>query len=183
MNTFRGTAPILLAILATVSCGDRPTPLESPAGIAPEFSSAGRVIHRASLGGEDYCEAIGRPTGCDANFSLIALEYEDGTVSGQWQDTFGDEGEGIHVAIDCLHVVGNVAVIGGVITHGTAYGRDAAGERALTAVVDNGTSANDPPDQLSWSYHPAGDRDCHDYSPGMGVLPLFNLTHGQVTVW
>ena len=31
-----------------------------------------QVIHHASLGGADVCEAFGLPPGCDANFSLAA---------------------------------------------------------------------------------------------------------------
>jgi hypothetical protein len=137
------------------------------------------VIHHVSAGGADICEALGLPTGCDANFSLTANQQADGSVNGQWQDTFAGGGEGIHVAIDCLNIVDNGAVMGGVITHGTAGGVDVSGQRALTAVVDNGRSANDPADQLSFSVFPAGP-SCDVLSPGN--FPLFNLAHGQVTV-
>ena len=57
----------------------------------------------------------------------------------------------------------------------------------LTVVVDNGTSANDPADQISFSFieWPFGN-DCSDAIGGLtggafdGVL--FDLTHGQVRV-
>ena len=137
-----------------------------------------QLVHHVSLGGADICEASGLPTGCDANFSLVANEFADGSVGGQWQDTLVGGGEGIHVAVDCLNVVGNGAVIGGVITHGTSLGVDVSGQRALTAVVDNGTTSNDTPDQLSFSFFPTG---------GCGTLvptnfPLNNLGRGQVKV-
>ncbi len=138
------------------------------------------VTHRVSVGGADICEALGLPTGCDANFSLVAVEKADGSVRGQWQDTFAGGLEGIHVAIDCLNVVGNGAVIGGVITHGFAGGVDVSGQRALTAVVDNGTSANDAPDQMSFSFFPFPGLSCDSLVPG--EFPLFNLTRGQVKV-
>ena len=141
---------------------------------------AGGVTHRVSLGGADICEALGLPTGCDANFSLVALEKADGSVKGQWQDTFAGGLEGIHVAVDCVNVVGNGAVIGGVITHGFAGGVDVSGQRALTAVVDNGTSANDLPDQISFSFFPTGATDCTTLVPGN--FPLFPLANGQVKV-
>jgi hypothetical protein len=141
---------------------------------------AGGVVHRVSMGGADVCEALGLPNGCDANFSLVALEKADGSVKGQWQDTFAGGLEGIHVAVDCVSVVGNGAVIGGVITHGFSGGVDVSGQRALTAVVDNGTSANDMPDQLSFSFFPTGGTDCTSLLPGN--FPLFPLTHGQVKV-
>jgi hypothetical protein len=140
-----------------------------------------QVVHHASLGGADVCEALGLPTGCDANFSLVANQKADGSVKGQWQDTFGTGGEGIHVAIDCLNVVGNGAVVGGVITHGTALGVDVTGQRALTAVVDGGTSVNDlVSDQMSFSFFPFPDLFCTDLVPT--DFPLFDLAHGQVKV-
>jgi hypothetical protein len=160
-----------------VSCNDQST---SPAVDGPQFAARGPVLQHASLGSADVCEALGLPTGCDANFSLVANEYADGGASGQWQDSFGG-GEGIHVAVDCLNVVGNGAVVGGVITHGTAGGVDVSGQRALTAVVDNGTSANDAADQLSFSFFPVPALSCTDLVPGN--FPLFDLARGQVKVW
>lgn len=145
------------------------------------------VIHRVSVGGADICEALGLPTGCDANFSLVALEKADGTVRGQWQDTFAGAQQGIHVAIDCLNVdvAGNGAVIGGVITHGFSGGQDVSGQRALTAVRDLGTSNNDTPDQISFSYFPASaffpTEDCNLLSPDDGFA-LYDLIRGQVKV-
>ena len=143
------------------------------------IASANRVAHHVSVGGADVCEAIGLPTGCDANFSLVAVEKADGSVRGQWQDTFPGGLEGIHVAVDCVNVVGNGAVIGGVITHGFVGGVDVSGSDALTAVFDNGTSANDPLDQLSFSFIDFG-IDCTTLVPAN--FPLFDLTHGQVKV-
>jgi len=144
------------------------------------IASAGGVAHHVSLGGADICEAVGLPTGCDANFSLVAVQKADGSVRGQWQDTFAGGLEGVHVAVDCVNVVGNGAVIGGVITHGFAGGVDVSGQRALTAVVDNGTSANDPPDQISFSFFPTGSADCNAFIATN--FPLFNLGRGQVKV-
>lgn len=166
--------------LFVVGCDGLPT---TPAGddpsVSPLFNSSG-VVDRVSVGGADVCEALGLPTGCDANFSLAAHDKADGSVEGQWQDTFAGGGEGIHIAIDCLNVVGNGAVVGGVITHGTAGGVDVSGQRALTAVVDNGTSANDPADQISFSFFPTGALSCTVLVPGN--FPLFALANGQVTV-
>ena len=66
-------------------------------------NAGGGVLHHASMGGADICEAIGLPTGCDANFSLTAKMKDDGGVSVQWQDTFRPVGgEGIHVASSIL---------------------------------------------------------------------------------
>ena len=146
------------------------------------YAGGNGVIHRVSVGGADVCEALGEPTGCDANFSLVALQRANGRVSGQWQDTLklgNQPGDGIHVAIDCLNVVGNGAVLSGVITHGSAFGVDVSGLRAIAAVMDNGTSANDLPDQISFSSI-GNNSDCTTLTPlNFGLL---DLTHGQVKV-
>ena len=151
-------------------------------------NAKGKVIHRVSVGGNDICEALGFAPGCDGNFSLVAIEKADGSVKGQWQDTFLGGGEGIHVAVDCLNIVDNGAVIGGEIVHGAVGGVDVTGLRALTAVIDNGKSKKDPPDQISFSFFPPGDSgfpdDCLATFPAdfdaLGLL--FDLTRGQVTV-
>ncbi len=174
----------VLALFA-LGCEKLTDPVEVPQSGQSEISSPSalsknNVVHHASLGGADICEALGLPTGCDANFSLVANEKANGSVSGQWQDTFAGGGEGIHVAVDCINVVGNGAVVGGVITNGTSGGVNVSGQRALTAVVDNGTSANDPADQLSFSFFPTGGLSCTTLVPGN--FPLFNLAHGQVKV-
>ena len=175
---------LLLLVMFVTGCSEEAAPtaalIDSSTENPTEALSKNNVVHHASVGGADICEALGEPTGCDANFSLVANEKAGGSISGQWQDTFAGGGEGIHVAIDCLNVVGNGAVVGGVITHGTFEGVDVSGQRALTAVVDNGTSANGPPDQLSFSFFPTGGASCTNFVPGN--FPLFNLTRGQVTV-
>ena len=90
----------------------------------------------------------------------------------------------------CLNVVDNGAMVGGVITHGTFFGVDVSGQRAITAVIDNGTSANDPADQISYSIFPqwTGGFPPDDPSFCLTRLPsdnpfLSDLARGQVKVW
>jgi hypothetical protein len=148
-----------------------------------EMTRAGKkgVVHQVSVGGADICEALGYPTGCDANFSLTAHMKADGTVKGQWQDTFSGGGAGIHVDISCLNVVGNSAMLGGMITHGkTGDGTDISGKFAYTAVADNGTSKRDPADQISFSYLGNSEVPCEDLE--LSFFTLVDLKNGQVKV-
>ena len=62
------------------------------------------VVHHVSVGGPDICEGLGLSNGCGANFSLAANQKADGSVKGQWQDSFGGVNGSIHVVIDCLQV-------------------------------------------------------------------------------
>ncbi|MGB5895426.1 MAG: hypothetical protein WBG58_14710 [Ignavibacteriaceae bacterium] len=176
------TSILLLLVMFVTGCNEDAAPTDSINKNQSGVLSINNVIHHVSLGGADVCEALGLPTGCDANFSLVANMKADGSVSGQWQDTFAGGGEGIHVAVDCMNVDGNWAVIGGVITHGTVGGVDVSGWYAITVVVDNGTSSNDPPDQMSFSFFDPG-YDCQLVQIlNPGDFDLFDLTHGQVKV-
>ena len=83
-----------------------------------------------------------------------------------------------------LYVDGNRAWVSGVITEGRFEDVDFAGLSVSTMVQDNGISANDPPDQISFSWigppelGPFPAFDCQDHPD---VL-LFDVPQGQVTV-
>lgn len=140
-----------------------------------------RVVHRVTVGGPDACTGIGLKPGCDANFSLHALERADGSVTGQWHDQFaqfpGLGGIGIHVAVNCLLIIGNQAWVGGVVTQSSLPEVYPVGVDVRTRVEDNGTSHNDPPDRISFSFLGLPN-DCLT-APG---LPLFPAPQGQVVV-
>ena len=148
--------------------------------------ATGPVVHRVSVGGPDACLALVGATrpGCDGDFSLTAIEYADGSVSGQYTDRFAN-GDGFHAVIDCLVVDGNRAWVSGVITSGrvtdpdTGEVFDLAGLDVFTTAVDNGTSANDPVDQISFSFI-GFEIPCTDATEL--DLPLFDAPEGQVTV-
>ena len=178
------------SVAFALACEQAPTAADSTTLDAPDIRAAARgpLVHHASVGGADACEALGLPTGCNANFSLVANEHADGSVSGQWDDTLPGGGEGLHIAVDCLNVAGNAAVIGGVVTHGVIGGVDVSGQRAITAAVDNGTSNSDPADQISFSFVGAailaffGTDDCTALDIGDFSGLLLDLAHGQVKV-
>jgi hypothetical protein len=146
--------------------------------------ATGPVVHKVSAGGPDACVAFGfEHPGCDGNFSLTAIQYADGSVSGQYSDRFA-RGDGFHAVIDCLVVDGNQAWVSGVITKGrftdpdTGEVFDLAGLYVLTTVVDNGTSANDQVDEISFSFIDFVPTPCTE----MPDLPLLPAPEGQVTV-
>jgi hypothetical protein len=132
-----------------------------------------QVVHHVSVGGPDQ-DAVDHT---DANFSLVANQYADGTATGEWTDQFGQGQGGIHVQINCLFVQGNEAWVSGFITHGNVNGVDVTGLPCITRVQDNGKSANDPPDQISFSF--IGVAVACTTAPN---LPLNPMTNGQVTV-
>lgn len=151
--------------------------------LSTSSANAARITHRVSVGSSD---AVLFPPGTDANFSLIATQSADGTVRGQWHDQFGGHGPGaplvgqfVHVEVNCLVVVGNEAWLSGTIKVASKNLAEFVGTTAFTRVRDNGTSANDPPDQISFTFFGfPPDLDCED----MQDLPLFDLNNGEVKV-
>ncbi len=137
------------------------------------------TAHRVSAGGPDLCAAFGVQPGCDASFSLHAREFADGSVSGQYTDQFGGGFGGLHAVIDCLYVDGNDAWVSGVITQDTFSGDGSFVGTAISArVKDNGTSANDPPDQISFSQVGESAFNCTDHPD----IDLYDAPQGQIIV-
>ena len=172
----------LPAVAFAVACNEPNAPLDartsrsSLGGIsASSTTSNSGVLHRVSVGGSDQDVTLNT----DANFSLVALEKGDGSVSGEWTDQFGQGQGGVHVDVNCLVVQGNQAWIGGIIrSGGTGVGGvDLSGLPALTRVADLGASANDPADSISFTF--IGRAVQCTAQPN---LPLLAMTGGQVTV-
>jgi hypothetical protein len=145
--------------------------------LASSVAGAGpAVAHRVSAGGPDACEGHGLPPGCDGSYALVAVLYQDGTASGRYVDRFAT-GNGIVGVVDCVVVVGNEAWVSGWVTSGSSDGDDLAGLPFTTLLVDNGTSAKDPPDQVSTS-HVGDPTPCTE----MVAWDLFDMPQGQVTI-
>jgi hypothetical protein len=133
------------------------------------------VLQSVHVGGPDACAAFGLDPGCDGNFSLNARKYADGTVRGQWTDSFGN-GTGMKAEIDCLYVEGNEAWVSGhvKVTNSPFF---FVGQPVTTRVQDNGTSANDLPDATSFTIR--FDAPCTD---ARRDYPLFAYPQGQATI-
>lgn len=175
----------ILMILATAvvfGCSESAIPPTAQSdGRTLQASAGGQVVHQATAGSHDICSAVGDKPGCDANFSLVAVQRANGSVTGQWVDRFSqvNGGGGIHVAINCLNVIGNRAYVSGVVTQSGLS--EQVGQDAVTVVVDNGRSANDPADQISISFVDTG-IDCNAAPDFDDVIPLFATPQGQVVV-
>lgn len=157
-----------VSILAAVAC----------IGLLSTAAFAEPPCAIVTLGGADI-EVLpeGPPTYRGTNLSLIARLGCDGAVTGQFQDTLQD-GIGVHAQVTCLEIDGDDAWISGVVTKVTpATLGDFAGTPISIRVRDNGTSANDPPDQASFFFWNSEDlcTDKPDYE-------LFKLIAGQVQI-
>ena len=173
---------MILGAAAAFGCSESAAPPTAQSdGLTMQVSVGSQVVHSASAGGPDVCSGVGDKPGCDANFSLIATQRADGRVTGEFVDRVSqvNGGGGVHVAINCLNVIGNRAYVSGVVTQGNS---DQVGLPGLAKVVDNGSSANDPPDQLSPSIVFPGVVDCNAAPAFDDVIPLHSAPQGQVVV-
>jgi hypothetical protein len=168
-------ASLSLIALGLVSFGcnapDATAPTTDQSNV-PEFQGGG-VVHRATAGSHDLT-----PPGVDPNYSLVAIQHADGRITGQYSDQFGQGEGGFHARVTCLLVVGNNAYVGGIITSDNIPDVDLEGVPVITRVQDNGTSANDPPDMISFSFIFVPDQACLT-APN---LPLFPIQGGEVKV-
>lgn len=149
------------------------------------------IVHQVSVGSPDACIGFGLQPGCDADLNIKAMLYADGTASGQYNDRFSQAvgGGGFHAVIDCVSVVGNEAWVSGVITSGsftnleTGEKVDLAGVPVSSRLKDNGTSANDPVDQISFSVIGEGfAMPCSDHATEPGLYDLFDIPQGQIVI-
>ena len=90
-----------------------------------------------------------RPDGTLRSFSFNAQRYADGTSTGQLQLNSRSFDVVVHIKIDCLRVVGNVAHLSGRITRVSNPDEGEVGELNRVEVRDNGEGPGVPPDQIS----------------------------------
>jgi len=91
-------------------------------------------------------------------FAYTAITGPDGNVKGQAQIFNRAQGNKTHSSINCLNVVGNTAVVGGIVVKSTGGAFD--NWTGVFAVQDNGEGNSDPADRLSLTFV---------YPPGSGV--------------
>jgi len=149
-------------------------------------SDTSGIIHHVSVGGNDLCETYGLDPGCDKNYSLVANMSADGSVQGQYMDGYASESgwAGMRADIMCMVVDGNMAKVGGVVTRGFhPYYGDMTGWYIIIILKDNGTSTNDDPDELSYTFINVTTDFCESIANYSYDNARFALIRGQVTIW
>jgi hypothetical protein len=148
-----------------------------PLVLAFTASAGGGPVHKVSVGVPDFCATVppAQDPGCNANFSIEAQQLADGSARGNYTDQFGHGNGGFHAVVDCVSVNGNKAWVSGIVKSGT-YNLNG---RVVTEVVDNGTSAKDPPDTITYSYAASLNFNCKTQP---NLLPQVAVPKGQVKV-
>jgi hypothetical protein len=116
-----------------------------------------------------------RPDGTFRSFSFSARKYADGTSAGELQLNSRSFDVVVHIKIDCLRVVGNVAHMSGRITRVSNPDEGEVGELNRVEVRDNGEGDEAPPDQISTIPANPGDADpttCVDAPTNATIRPV-----------
>ncbi|HLE99121.1 MAG TPA: hypothetical protein VI503_00250 [Gaiellaceae bacterium] len=87
--------------------------------------------------------------GFNRTFSFQAQKFADGTTRGQLELLSREFDVVIHLAVDCLRVVGNRAHLSGLITFTSNTDEAFVGELNRLVVEDNGEGRAAPPDMVS----------------------------------
>jgi hypothetical protein len=152
---------LIVAMLGALGTGMPP----AAAGTAPQSASGFGQVH------------LGLPF---RNFALSAMTSSAGTVSGQAQLENRSSGFIGHIQIDCLNVLGSVAVMSGEYTYSNFP--DSVGSDVFFAVRDNGEGPNFPPDQITLAFTGLG-LTCADITDPALLAPfLFSIEGGQIRV-
>jgi hypothetical protein len=150
---FTTAAVATLAIVVGAAVADAPAASQS---VVASATGSGHMV---------------RPDGTFRSFSFSARRYADGTSDGQLQLNSRSFDVVVHIRIDCLRVVGNVAHMSGRITRINNPEEGDVGELNRVEVRDNGEGNDAPPDQVSTIPANPGDAD-----PTTCVDPPTNAT-------
>jgi hypothetical protein len=138
-------------------------------------AAPGSVVDSATGSGGVTGGAGGKVT-----FSFTARDYGTGADEGQIEAKNHLSGRREHVEVDCLRVVGNIAVMSGTLKH-TDPSAPVQEGFSIFAVQDNGEGANDPPDRVSnlfsRSFAPF---NCETQMPLGGIT--FEVERGNIQV-
>jgi hypothetical protein len=114
-------------------------------------------------------------------FSFTARTDVGGVASGYAQVNNRDVGEMFQLSVDCLKVVGSLAIVSGVIIRHTDT--QAVGLTGIFAVLDTGEGSSTPPDQVTqvFFFRP-GLLECSDLGPDDAAPFLVAVEAGNVQV-
>jgi hypothetical protein len=116
--------------------------------------------------------------GQNRTFAFAATEHADGTVTGMAQVNSRALNAVVHLEIDCLRVLGNVAHMSGIITRSSNPVEAPVGEMRRFVVMDNGEGSNSAPNLISTiPVNPDGET-CEDST----LVPNRPVERGNVQV-
>jgi hypothetical protein len=120
--------------------------LGAAGSFTPSVGAEGPIIESATGSGQVILRS-----GFFRTFSFGVTKSADGTVNGQAQIDVHDPDNAIpdlHADLDCLNVIGNIAIASGPVTNTNDAGSGFLGWTEIFAVQDNGEGTNAAPDRI-----------------------------------
>jgi hypothetical protein len=154
------------ACIAAAAAISVPATFAAPSGVVASATGSGHMIRN------DF----------NRTFSFTARKYADGTVKGQLQLNSREFNVHIHMRIDCLRVVGNVAHMSGIITRTSNPDEAFVGELNRLVVQDNGEGKNSPPDMISGIPANPGNADTATCETNPNRVPDRIVERGNIQV-
>ena len=149
--------------------------LLAAAGAGVQSASADPALQSASGFGQIH---LGLPF---RNFAFSATEAADGSASGEAQIENRSSSFRGHIQIDCLNVLGDVAVMSGVWTSSNLPSIP-VGSDAFFAVQDNSEGPSAPPDEITLGFSGLG-IPCTFVTDPAPLAPFFvPIESGQIQV-
>lgn len=176
---------MLMAAMAfmVLGCSDHSTPLAASTNQAVVASSSNQISLAKSETAGPSVNGMGSFTIGSTRRVIIlhARTNSDGTVTGQGSLYRVSPTQTLRIEfhIDCLSVMGNVAIVTGILTNSTDpyY----VGRHFQYKVIDNGEGANATPDQVTNMYNVANDDPYLNCGQDAG-WDLFDIQEGNYEV-
>jgi len=162
-----------LSILVTIAVGALAHPASTAAETPMQSATGSGHFH--------YTDDTG-VTGW-RTFAFEANRRPDGVVAGTAEVKNRATGQALHIRIDCLNVIGNIAVMSGTATSATGPG-NTDGDAEIFGVEDNGQGASAKPDRVTRVYGNSG-FVCTDVTPanvGLYTDLLHDVEAGNVQI-
>ena len=170
----------MLAAMTLTACGtDTATTSPRPTVTSPSFSATGdgdHVTGNATIILPAFDNALER-------YSLSAIRHQDGSVTGEFEETSEQEGgQRIHAHVVRFTVTGNSARLAAQIDQ-TNVSFGPVGSYVVWSVIDNGEGAKSAPDQTTDIFFggTAAQAEFHCRT-GFPLAPYFSSLRGNLQV-
>jgi hypothetical protein len=150
--------------------------LAATAVFAGSVRADGGVTHSSTGAGNFFTTS-----GFLRTFAFSAIEYGDGSVSGEAEVRNPALGTLRHFRIDCLSIRdGNLAIASGTVT--SAEDPNLVGESAIFVAQDNSQGADSAPDQVSDGVYLNRPFNCHTAPTTLALSVLVPIDAGNIQI-
>jgi hypothetical protein len=150
---------------------------------APRAAAAHENVTQSATGSGQFELTSDAGVTALRTFAFEATKTSNGSVTGQAQIDNRAVAQRLHIQVDCLNVIGNIAVMSGTLTYASGAGIS-VGDAAIFGVQDNGEGAGASPDRVTRAFENTG-LVCTDITPanvGLYTYELHDVQAGNIQV-